>query len=477
MVGQAVGDVRGQRGEQPVDHGRRCPGGPMTRSGRGREGRDPAAGDHVVEVGDVVAVEVGEHERGELVGGDRRPPPPASATPRPQSNRKRGAAGADEGGRPGALRVDERAAGAEQRDLDHGHGSVISTATMQPASAQAALLRCRMLARRTPRSRWSRRPAWPGSASCSGSATEEPIDADFTGWSKLVLLTARPRRALPARPHPGRAAAARGRRPARRSSRSACRASPVVRDVFEDPGHLRLPGGGARSPARASRSTSWWRTLPVAELARPVRRARSSRRRLARASTPPRADPPPPRRASTTALAARRRARARRPTRPRAAADALARARALEPVLVHGDLHEGQLLVDPEPPHRLTGILDWQTARVDHPFVEFDLGEWGTALWRGHRADFPELRRRAWDAYAGARGLPDDLGAGVRVAPRLRPRPQACSASTPSPSRTAPDVVGTVAEARTRSSRRRPRRRLLTARRNSCGRKDVGGSH
>jgi aminoglycoside phosphotransferase (APT) family kinase protein len=80
-------------------------------------------------------------------------------------------------------------------------------------------------------------------------------------------------------------------------------------------------------------------------------------------------------------------------------------------VLVHGDLHEGQLLVDPLPPHRLTGILDWQTARIDHPFVEFDLGEWGTALWRGHRSDFPELRRRAWEAYATARGLPDDLAA------------------------------------------------------------------
>jgi aminoglycoside phosphotransferase (APT) family kinase protein len=90
---------------------------------------------------------------------------------------------------------------------------------------------------------------------------------------------------------------------------------------------------------------------------------------------------------------------------------ALERAQRLEPVLVHGDLHEGQLLVTADPPHRLTAILDWQTARVDHPFVEFDLGEWGTALWRGHRTDLAELRGRAWDAYAAARGLPDDLGA------------------------------------------------------------------
>jgi len=93
----------------------------------------------------------------------------------------------------------------------------------------------------------------------------------------------------------------------------------------------------------------------------------------------------------------------------RVAAWALDRARQLEPVLVHGDLHEGQLLVDADAPQHVTGILDWQTARVDHPFVEFDLGEWGTAIWRGHRSNFPELRRRAWGAYAGARRLPDDL--------------------------------------------------------------------
>jgi aminoglycoside phosphotransferase (APT) family kinase protein len=82
---------------------------------------------------------------------------------------------------------------------------------------------------------------------------------------------------------------------------------------------------------------------------------------------------------------------------------------ALPRVVVHGDIHEGQLLVDPDPPHELTGILDWQTARVDHPFVDFDLGEWGTAMWRGHRAGFSELRRRAFAAYAVERDLPPEV--------------------------------------------------------------------
>jgi aminoglycoside phosphotransferase (APT) family kinase protein len=88
---------------------------------------------------------------------------------------------------------------------------------------------------------------------------------------------------------------------------------------------------------------------------------------------------------------------------------AIDRARALEAVLVHSDVHEGQILVDPEADFAVSGVLDWQTARVDHPFTDFDLGEWGPTIWRRHRASFPELRRRYWNAYAGARGLDDDL--------------------------------------------------------------------
>jgi hypothetical protein len=44
----------------------------------------------------------------------------------------------------------------------------------------------------------------------------------------------------------------------------------------------------------------------------------------------------------------------------------------LAPVLVHGDIHEDQLLADGG---QLTGIIDWETARVDQPFWDLDLGE------------------------------------------------------------------------------------------------------
>jgi aminoglycoside phosphotransferase (APT) family kinase protein len=83
----------------------------------------------------------------------------------------------------------------------------------------------------------------------------------------------------------------------------------------------------------------------------------------------------------------------------------LAEAAGHAPVLVHGDIHEDQLLADDG---RLTGLIDWETARVDHPFWDFDLGEWGTGLWRRRRADFSVLWARAWRAYAGDRGLDAD---------------------------------------------------------------------
>ena len=85
-------------------------------------------------------------------------------------------------------------------------------------------------------------------------------------------------------------------------------------------------------------------------------------------------------------------------------------------VLVHGDIHEDQLLARDG---RLTGILDWETARIDHPFWDFDFGEWGTGLWRRHRLDFSSLWATAWRSYAESRGLDCDP-APLEIAFRLR---------------------------------------------------------
>lgn len=238
-----------------------------------------------------------------------------------------------------------------------------------------------------------------------GLGPDDEIGADFTGWSKLVLLTA-DRAVLFPRDHTQVAPLRREVLALEAVNRLDVPAVPQVHEVWEDPAVSahpvvvlqRLPGVPLASMVEQ---------LPLATLADLFGELGRLAGRWHSLDTT--VVPTLPHRATLeehTTLADELELDA---AEARAGSHAMERARQLEPVLVHGDLHEGQLLVDAEPPHALTGILDWQTARVDHPFVEFDLGEWGTAMWRGHREEFPELRRRAWDAYALERGLPADL--------------------------------------------------------------------
>ncbi len=110
-------------------------------------------------------------------------------------------------------------------------------------------------------------------------------------------------------------------------------------------------------------------------------------------------------RATSADAAAEAADRLGRPERARAWADLLASAAQLAPVLVHGEIHEDQLLAEDG---QLTGLIDGETARVDHPFWDFDPGQWGTGLWWRRRRDLSVLLAQEWRAYARARGL--DIG-------------------------------------------------------------------
>jgi aminoglycoside phosphotransferase (APT) family kinase protein len=75
--------------------------------------------------------------------------------------------------------------------------------------------------------------------------------------------------------------------------------------------------------------------------------------------------------------------------------------RHMTPVLVHGDVHEDQILVDDN--RQVTGVLDWETGGVGHPLKDFDFGEWGFGIF-GQESHFDALREAMWNAYANARG-------------------------------------------------------------------------
>jgi aminoglycoside phosphotransferase (APT) family kinase protein len=162
--------------------------------------------------------------------------------------------------------------------------------------------------------------------------------------------------------------------------------------------HGEAPAEPAALVAQLGRAIARWHELeppPIAE-ARPPRHHGAAHHRWLRRALDP---------ATSAEAAAEAADRLGRPDRAPAWAGLLASAAQLEPVLVHGDIHEDQLLAEGD---RLTGIIDWETVRVDHPFWDFDLGEWGTGLWRRHRRDFSALWARGWRAYATTRGLDTD---------------------------------------------------------------------
>jgi aminoglycoside phosphotransferase (APT) family kinase protein len=175
----------------------------------------------------------------------------------------------------------------------------------------------------------------------------------------------------------------------------------------------RLPGQVPAEPEalveQVGRAIASWHELDPPPLAgaRPPQHHQAAHHRWLRRALDP---------GTSAAAAAEAAGRLGRPDRAAAWTDLLARAARLPPVMVHGDIHEDQLLAEDG---RLTGILDWETARVDHPFWDFDLGEWGTGLWRRHRREFSALWARGWRGYAAVRGLDPDSRP-VQTAFRLR---------------------------------------------------------
>jgi len=257
----------------------------------------------------------------------------------------------------------------------------------------------------------------------AGLAEDEPVSADFTGWSKRVLLT-HDRAFLFPRDHTQVTYLEREVEALRAIADLGLREVPRLIDVWDDPSVSaypvavvsRLPGAslddriagltadelGGVLEQLAQLAARWHEADPGPLAARPARthppQAMVDALLGANGAAAP-VDEVVEDIAGRLSLDAAARGRL---------AEVLHEARGLPLVLVHGDIHEGQVLVDAD--LRVTGVFDWQTARVSHPFTEFDLGEWGTGTWRHHRASFPGLRRRQWDAYATERGLPDDLG-------------------------------------------------------------------
>jgi aminoglycoside phosphotransferase (APT) family kinase protein len=258
-----------------------------------------------------------------------------------------------------------------------------------------------------------------------GLGPGDPVTADFSGWSKLVLLTAElavlfPRDHTMVEPLQREVEALAAVAPAGLPE------VPAVVHVWRDVGISPYPVVALRR-LRGALLERLLLELDLEDIGCVVEQLGRLAARWHAVSPAPLRDRPPrdrPHRRTLDALLGSRPAAAEASdavthvcralgvdgeAREHAVA-AVRRARSLAPVIAHGDVHEGQILVDPEDGLRVTGILDWQTATVDHPMSEMDFAEWGPGLWRRHRAALPALRRRWWSAYAAERGLPPGLG-------------------------------------------------------------------
>ena len=117
VVTDAVGDIRGQCGQCRLDH--RARAGRADDRQRGRaEAVDPPGGDDVGEIGDVIAVQMGQQHRGQVRrahpdGGSAHQHTPAAV------DEERLTPGYHQGRRPGPVRVDHRTSSAGQDDFDH----------------------------------------------------------------------------------------------------------------------------------------------------------------------------------------------------------------------------------------------------------------------------------------------------------------------------------------------------------------------
>lgn len=76
----------------------------------------------------------------------------------------------------------------------------------------------------------------------------------------------------------------------------------------------------------------------------------------------------------------------------------------LSPVLLHRDVHEDQFFVRSEADLKITGLIDWGTAAIGNPVLDFNFGEWGVDIWR-YRDRFGQFRRTMWQAYLEARDI------------------------------------------------------------------------
>ena len=76
----------------------------------------------------------------------------------------------------------------------------------------------------------------------------------------------------------------------------------------------------------------------------------------------------------------------------------------LKPVLLHADMHDGQLVLDKQC-GEISGVIDWDNFCVGNPLVDFNTSKWFPDRMWLYRHNFQGMRTEMWREYLGRRGI------------------------------------------------------------------------
>lgn len=87
----------------------------------------------------------------------------------------------------------------------------------------------------------------------------------------------------------------------------------------------------------------------------------------------------------------------------------------LPPALLHGDMHEGQVLLLPDRRPTISGILDWEAVQVGNPLMDFSFHKWGWGRIWVFREHFAAWRRGLWTRYLAGRSIAGHSPGGLHL--------------------------------------------------------------
>ncbi len=86
----------------------------------------------------------------------------------------------------------------------------------------------------------------------------------------------------------------------------------------------------------------------------------------------------------------------------------------LAPVVLHGDMHDGQFLLFPGST-KVKGIIDWDNFCLGNPLLDFNTTKWFPDRMWLFRKDFREMRVKMWELYLKARGIKGQWNGGLNL--------------------------------------------------------------